>query len=441
MAEGVAALRPGASSKPRPAPGIVTERLAAAPARGRDRRHRPQPGDAGRGRARVVSREVSFQPADAQALPFPTALRPRRLPVRGHVLPRSRRRLSRSPARAATGRPLPLQLLGPARSDNPVSARSSPPSPQLFPGDPPSFLNRVPFGYHDKARIEADLRAAGFRTLRSRHCRLKPASPPPGRRPSAVPGHAAPRRDRTARCRRLEERRQGLRSRRASLSANTAMARAPRPRSHPRLQRGLMPHERIVGLYEENAAAWDEMRGREFPERQWFAPFLSLPAGASILDLGCGSGEPVAGTSSRAATGSPASIPRPSLIAMCRERFPEAGVAGRRHARARPRPPLRRDPRLVQLLPPALRRSARDVPRFAAHAAQGAPLMFTSGSAARRSDRRMARRAALPRQPVARGISVPAGDERIRGAELPHGRADCPQGPFVWLARYRGPLT
>lgn len=31
-----------------------------------------------------------------------------------------------------------------------------------FPDDPPSFLERIPFGYHDMARIEADLSAAGF---------------------------------------------------------------------------------------------------------------------------------------------------------------------------------------------------------------------------------------------------------------------------------------
>lgn len=73
-----------------------------------------------------------------------------------------------------------------------------------------------------------------------------------------------------------------------------------------------MPHERIVALYEENAAAWDSVRGPDFPEWQWFAPFTDLvPKGASILDLGCGSGERSRGTSSKAATGSPASIHRP----------------------------------------------------------------------------------------------------------------------------------
>ncbi|MGQ0560224.1 MAG: class I SAM-dependent methyltransferase [Sphingosinicella sp.] len=32
----------------------------------------------------------------------------------------------------------------------------------LFPEDPPGFLQRVPFGYHDKRRIKADLVAAGY---------------------------------------------------------------------------------------------------------------------------------------------------------------------------------------------------------------------------------------------------------------------------------------
>jgi SAM-dependent methyltransferase len=36
-----------------------------------------------------------------------------------------------------------------------------------FPDDPPSFLERVPHGYHDRARVEADLGAAGFTDIRS----------------------------------------------------------------------------------------------------------------------------------------------------------------------------------------------------------------------------------------------------------------------------------
>ena len=35
----------------------------------------------------------------------------------------------------------------------------------LFPDDPPDFFARMPFGYHDKAKVEADLRAAGFTVI------------------------------------------------------------------------------------------------------------------------------------------------------------------------------------------------------------------------------------------------------------------------------------
>ncbi|MDP3713926.1 MAG: methyltransferase domain-containing protein [Mycobacteriales bacterium] len=37
---------------------------------------------------------------------------------------------------------------------------------EVFPQDPPSFLDRVPHGYHDQERITADLLAAGLRGIR-----------------------------------------------------------------------------------------------------------------------------------------------------------------------------------------------------------------------------------------------------------------------------------
>ena len=36
---------------------------------------------------------------------------------------------------------------------------------QVFPDDPPQFLARTPHGYHDTARIRADMTAAGFRDI------------------------------------------------------------------------------------------------------------------------------------------------------------------------------------------------------------------------------------------------------------------------------------
>ena len=58
---------------------------------------------------------------------------------------------------------------------------------------------------------------------------------------------------------------------------------------------------RIVGLYEDRAADWIRDRGaalysgsRELDEAKWLDLFVAdLPPGASILDVGCGSGWPI----------------------------------------------------------------------------------------------------------------------------------------------------
>jgi SAM-dependent methyltransferase len=84
--------------------------------------------------------------------------------------------------------------------------------------------------------------------------------------------------------------------------------------------------QRIVGLYERHAGEWDRARGRGLLERAWLERMLALlPPEASILDLGCGSGEPIARffiESGCALTGVDSS---PTLIGLCRQRFPDAG--------------------------------------------------------------------------------------------------------------------
>ena len=55
----------------------------------------------------------------------------------------------------------------------------------LFPDDPPGFFARVPFGYHDKARIEADLRAAGFTDIAAETVAMRAGSARRAMRPSA----------------------------------------------------------------------------------------------------------------------------------------------------------------------------------------------------------------------------------------------------------------
>ncbi len=47
-------------------------------------------------------------------------------------------------------------------------------------------------------------------------------------------------------------------------------------------------------VYEDHAATWDEQRPRHLYERKWLDHFANtLPQSGSILDLGCGAGEPV----------------------------------------------------------------------------------------------------------------------------------------------------
>ncbi|PZU93581.1 MAG: SAM-dependent methyltransferase [Chelatococcus sp.] len=138
----------------------------------------------------------------------------------------------------------------------------------------------------------------------------------------------------------------------------------------------------VVDLYERHALAFDGERGRTLMERSWLERFLALlPEQAEVLDIGCGSGEPLAahlvGRGCRL-TGIDSSA---TLIGLCRRRFPKhdwhvadmRGLAlGRKfdgllawdsffHLRAD-------DQRAM-------------FPVFREHAAAGAALMFTSGPA------------------------------------------------------------
>jgi SAM-dependent methyltransferase len=141
-----------------------------------------------------------------------------------------------------------------------------------------------------------------------------------------------------------------------------------------------MAHERIIELYERNAAEWDRMRGRDLHERPWLDRFGGLiPSGGAILDLGCGMGEPVARyliERGFAVTGVDSS---PTLIAMCRKRFPDhEWVAADMRS-------LKLDRRFDGILAwhsffhlsPDDQRPMFDI--FAAHIAPGGALMFTSG--------------------------------------------------------------
>lgn len=140
--------------------------------------------------------------------------------------------------------------------------------------------------------------------------------------------------------------------------------------------------EHIVDLYERHAYAWDEQRSRPRPlmEQGWLDRFTAMiPTGGTLLDIGCGSGKPIAAhliAQGYALTGVDSSQ---TMIDMCTDRFPAQRW-------------LVADMRTLALgkcfdgiiawdsffhLTPDDQRTMFSV--FHDHAGSGAPLLFTSG--------------------------------------------------------------
>ena len=109
-----------------------------------------------------TSRPVEWQPADAASLPFPDAtfdavvcqFGAMFFPDKAIAFAQARRVL----------RPGGLFLFNvwDAIETNEIPEVVMQSLAATYPDDPPRFLARTPHGYHDRARIAADLRAAGF---------------------------------------------------------------------------------------------------------------------------------------------------------------------------------------------------------------------------------------------------------------------------------------
>ena len=136
----------------------------------------------------------------------------------------------------------------------------------------------------------------------------------------------------------------------------------------------------IIDLYERHARAFDRDRSRSLRERAWLDRFIGhlRPAG-SVLDIGCGMGEPIARYCLEAGFRVVGIDTSSSMIAMCRARFPHAEwlVADMRELA------LKRRFDGILAWDSFFHLSAHDqrgmFRRFASHAEPGAPLMFTSG--------------------------------------------------------------
>jgi SAM-dependent methyltransferase len=141
--------------------------------------------------------------------------------------------------------------------------------------------------------------------------------------------------------------------------------------------------DHVVDLYRRHAEAWAAARGTKLAERAWIERFADLLApGATVLDIGCGSGQPIARYLSdrgHAVTGIDAA---PEMITLFRSNLPEA------QAEVTDMRSLKLDRRFGGLvawdsffhLPAAHQR--RMFPVFREHAEPRAPLLFTSGPAA-----------------------------------------------------------
>jgi len=81
----------------------------------------------------------------------------------------------------------------------------------------------------------------------------------------------------------------------------------------------------IIDLYERHAHDYVADRRRTgWIEGPWLDRFTALlPQGATILDIGCGSGEPIARYLVDRGFAVEGADSSPTLIAVCRERFPE----------------------------------------------------------------------------------------------------------------------
>jgi ubiquinone/menaquinone biosynthesis C-methylase UbiE len=111
---------------------------------------------------RVRSSAVTFQAADAQDLPFAEGSFDLLLCQFGAMFFPDRPRAYREAKRVLKRGGVFLFSVWDSLSANPAPEAAAKAVAALFPDDPPTFLDRIPFGCFDKARIEKELAAAGF---------------------------------------------------------------------------------------------------------------------------------------------------------------------------------------------------------------------------------------------------------------------------------------
>lgn len=162
LAERASLLQPGRILETAAGTGIVTRAVNEAVPTAQIVATDLNPGVLEFATAQPASDQITFEPADAQELPFPEASFDLVLCAFGVMFFPDKVRANGEARRVLVpgGRYLLVTFDRLARNPVPKAAEAA--VAALFPSDPPVYMERGPFSYTDPAAIESDLRAAGF---------------------------------------------------------------------------------------------------------------------------------------------------------------------------------------------------------------------------------------------------------------------------------------
>lgn len=176
LADRAKALRPGAVLELAAGTGVVSHRLAEALPEARIVATDLNPAMLAVAEARGHASNLSFEPADAQALAFHDGLFDLVVAQFGAMFFPDKIGAYREARRVlAPGGTLLFNVWDELEA-NPGSAAIHHAVQGAVPEPKPEFLTRTPFGYHDAAAIEAELREAGFAEVEIE--RVAQTSPP-----------------------------------------------------------------------------------------------------------------------------------------------------------------------------------------------------------------------------------------------------------------------
>jgi len=162
LARRLAALEPATVLETAAGTGAVTARIAAALPRAEIVATDLNPDMLTVARERVTAANVSFEPADAQALRFADDRFEAMVCQFGVMFYPDRAAGYREARRVLRPGGTYLFAVWDSLSANPVSAALDRAVASVFPSNPPDFLARVPFGYADQEKIRAEVASAGF---------------------------------------------------------------------------------------------------------------------------------------------------------------------------------------------------------------------------------------------------------------------------------------